>query len=159
VSGQPESAFVTPTFTLAGPGTVDVKIESGINNSWLGYDVALVNLDTAEAHNVGTEIGFYSGVEDGSRWTEGSTSSLMTLPRLPAGQYYLRVEPEGPPNGPKVSYRITVRRDVPDPTPYVIVLVLLLIRPLWVWFRKFSFEHARAQESDYATSVSSDDDE
>jgi hypothetical protein len=41
----------------------------------------------------------------------------------------------------------------------VIVLVLLLIRPLWVWFRKFSFEHARAQESDYATSVSSDDDE
>ncbi|BCS31794.1 hypothetical protein TBR22_A09980 [Luteitalea sp. TBR-22] len=158
VPGQPESSFVTPTFTLKSAGTVDVKILTSITNSWIGFDVALVNLDTGEAQNVDAEIGYYAGVEGGESWTEGSRSALMTLPRMPAGQYYLRVEPEGP-AGVTVPYTISVRRDVPDPTPYLLGIVLLLIRPLWIWFRKNIFEHKRDQESDYASSGSDDDDD
>lgn len=159
VPGQAESSFVTPTFTMKGPGTVDVRIAAGITNSWLGYDVALIDLDTGEARNVDAEISYYSGVEGGESWTEGSTSALMTLPRLPAGQYYLRVEPEGPPTSPSVPYTITVRRDVPDPTPYLLGIVLLMIRPIWVWFRMRAFELKRDAESDYASSGSDDDDD
>ena len=83
----------------------------------------------------------------------------MALPRLPAGQYYLRVEPEGPPNGPSVPYRILVRRDVPDYFPYLLALVLLTIRPVWIWFRKVGFEGRRNAESDYASSSDDDDDD
>jgi hypothetical protein len=78
---------------------------------------------------------------------------------MPAGQYYLRVEPEGPPNGPAVTYAIKVRHDVASMWPYLIAFVLLLIRPLWVWLRKVSFELAREQEGDYASSSGSDDDD
>ena len=72
-----------------------------LSNSWLGFDVALINLETGDAHNTDTEISYYHGVESGESWSEGNTKATMSLPRLPAGQYYLRVEPEGPPNGPQ----------------------------------------------------------
>ena len=157
--GAAESSFVTPTFTIGEPGTVEVDIEAPLTNSWLGYDLALVNLDTGDAYNVATEVSYYAGVEDGESWSEGSRSASRSFPTMPAGQYYLRVEPEGPPNGPAVTYAIKVRHDVASMWPYLIAFVLLLIRPLWVWFRKVSFELAREQEGDYASSSGSDDDD
>ena len=52
-----------------------------------------------------------------------------------------------------------LRRDVPDPFPYLLALVLLTPWPLWVWFRKAAFEARRNAESDYAPSSSDDDDD
>jgi DNA-directed RNA polymerase subunit RPC12/RpoP len=157
--GLPESSFVTEPFTLQSDGTVEVKVATSLSNSWLGFDLALINLDTGDAHNTDSEISFYSGVEGGERWSEGSTSATLSLPRLPAGQYYIRVEPEGPPNGPQVPYKIIVRRDVADPVPYLLALVLLTLPPIWVWFRKAGFEARRNAESDYAPSGANDDDD
>lgn len=156
--GAAESSFVTAPFTLVAPGTVDIDIDTRMVNTWLGYDLALINLDTGDAYNVDSEVSYYAGVEGGESWTEGSRSALKTLPRLPAGQYYLRVEPQGPVNGPKVPYSIRVRRDVPAVAPYLLALILLPLRPLWVWFRKVSFESRRDQEGDYGSSSDDDDD-
>jgi hypothetical protein len=155
--GVPESSFVTKPFQLTGDGTVDVQVTTGRNNAWLGFDVALINLETGEAHNTSTEVSYYAGVEGGESWSEGSTKATMALPRLPAGQYYLRVEPEGAPDGPNVPYRILVRRDVPKASPYLLALALLLVRPIWVWFRKVGFETRRNAESDYGSSSGDDD--
>lgn len=158
VPGAAESSFVTAPFTLKEPGTVTVDLNASVTNSWLGYDLALVNMTSGEAYNVDTEISYYAGVEGGERWTEGSTTASRSLRRVPAGEYYLRVEPEGPVNGPTVPYGIKVRRDVPSIGPYLLVLLLLPLRPLWVWFRKVGFEAKRDAEGDYGSS-SDDDDE
>ncbi len=157
--GVAESSFVTPTFTIGSPGTIDIDVDATLNNSWLAYDIALINLDSGEAWNVDTELSYYSGVEGGESWSEGSRSALKTLPRVPAGQYYLRVEPEGPQGGPRVPYTLRVRSDVPSIVPYVIAFVLLLIRPIWVWFRKASFEVRRDAEGDYGSSSDDEDDD
>jgi hypothetical protein len=155
--GAAESSFVTPPFRMKAPGTVDIRITTSLANSWLGFDLAMIDLASGEAYNVGTEVSYYAGVEDGESWAEGSTSSLTSLPRLPAGEYYLRVEPEGPANGPAVPYTITVRRDVPALWPYLVALLVLPLRPLWVWFRKVGFEASRDAEGDYGASDSSED--
>ena len=157
--GLPESSFVTEPFVLQDDGTVEVKIATALSNSWLGFDLALINLETGDAHNTDSEVSFYSGVEGGESWSEGNTSATLSLPRLPAGQYYMRVEPEGPPNGPQVPYKIVVRRDVADPFPYLLALAVLMLRPIWVWFKKAGFEARRNAESDYAPSSSGDDDD
>jgi DNA-directed RNA polymerase subunit RPC12/RpoP len=157
--GHADSSFVTPTFTLKAPGTLDLRIDTSLTNSWLGYDLALINMETGEAYNVGSEVSYYAGVEDGESWSEGSRSASKSFPTMPAGEYYLRVEPEGPPNGPRVPYTVRLRRDVPAIWPYLVALVLLAIRPLWVWLRKAGFELARDKEGDYGTTSSSGDDD
>ena len=83
----------------------------------------------------------------------------MILPSIPAGRYYLRVEPEHDGPGQAVNYTITVRRDVPRKTPFLLALIFLVIPPILAWFRAFAFEQARWKESDHAPTTDSDDDD
>jgi hypothetical protein len=154
-----EAAFVTAPFTLSDASTVEIGLGATLNNSWLGFDLALVNLETGDAFNVEDEISYYHGVEGGESWTEGSTTSSRLLRAVPAGQYYLRVEPEGPVNGPAVPFTIRVRRDVPSILPYALGLFLLSIPVLVSAIRYASFESRRMQESDYGSSGDSEDDD
>ena len=78
-------------------------------------------------------------------------SSRSVTSTVPAGTYYLRVEPEGPsPGVTPVNYSLKVRRDVPSPLFYLLAIVLLLVPPIFVSFRAASFEAKRWQESDYS---------
>ena len=74
--------------TLASDGTVDVEITTSLSNSWLGFDLALINLETGDAHNIDTEVSYYSGVEGGESWSEGSTTATMVA-AAPAGRAVL----------------------------------------------------------------------
>ncbi len=157
--GAAEASFVTPPFTIVKSGTVDISIEAHLQNSWVGYDIALIDLGSGTAYNVATEVSYYFGEDQGERWTEGSTRADRLLPKLPAGQYYLRVEPEGPVNGPVVPYTIRIRRDVPLMFPYVLAFLAITIRPVWVALRRLGFEVTRDAESDYGSSGDDDDDD
>jgi DNA-directed RNA polymerase subunit RPC12/RpoP len=154
-----EAAFVTAPFTLSEASTVEIGLGATVDNSWLGFDLALVNLETGDAFNVEEEVSYYHGVEGGESWTEGSTTSSKLLRAVPAGQYYLRVEPEGPVNGPAVPFTIRVRRDVPSLLPYALGLILLSIPVLFSVIRYASFEARRMQESDYGSSGGDSDDD
>ena len=123
--GAAEAAFVTAPFTLKAPGTIDIEIATRMVNSWLGYDIALIDLGTGDAYNVGRGGQLLRGRRGRRVVDRREHVALMTLPRMPAGQYYLRVEPEGPVNGPKVPYAIRVYRDVPAISPYLLALFLL----------------------------------
>src|SRR5690606_31015036 len=120
-----------------------------LSNAWLGFDMALIDEATGTAYNVAEEVSYYSGTDSDGPWTEGSRQGRVLLPRMPPGEYYLRVEPAGEPQTGDVTYTLTVRRDVPSLMPYVIAFVLLLIPPVVVAIRMASFEQRRMQESDY----------
>jgi hypothetical protein len=143
-----EAAFVSEPFAVTSPGTLQIDISAGVENSWLYLDLALINLDTGTALNVSRELGYYSGVEDGESWSEGSRTTSIRLPTVPAGQYYLRIDPESP---AATRYAISVRRDVPMVVPYGIVFLLLLVPPILMTIRPMNFEYKRWQESDYAS--------
>jgi Domain of unknown function (DUF4178) len=146
-----ESAFVTEPFALKEPGTVEIALRADdLQNAWLDFDLALINTDSGTAWNVARELSFYSGTDSDGSWTEGDREGRVLLPRVPAGQYYLRVEPEGETAGRTVSYAIGVRRDVPSLMPYGLALLLLFVPPVVVSWRRFSFEHRRMQESDHS---------
>ena len=104
----------------------------------------------ATAWNVAREVSFYSGADSDGPWTEDERERRLLLPRVAAGQYYLRVEPEGDTAGQPVGYTIQVRRDVPSLLPYGLALALLLVPPILLTSRAASFEHRRMQESDHA---------
>jgi hypothetical protein len=145
-----ESAFVTEPFTLREPGTVEFEIQTSVDNSWAYFDLALIDTLTGTALNVAREVSRYSGVDSDGTWSEGSPTARILIPRVPAGEYYLRVEPEGDPANPRIQYRLHVWRDVVSLWPYLIALLLLGVGPAWHLIRSASFENRRWQESDHA---------
>jgi hypothetical protein len=144
-----EAAFVTEPFTLREAGTIQFEIETSVNNSWAYFDLALIDTRTGTALNVAREVSRYSGVDGDGSWSEGSAGTSILIPRVPAGEYYLRVDPEGDQANPKIQYRLRVRRDVVSLWPYLIALFLLGVGPAWHLIRSASFENKRWQESDY----------
>ncbi len=144
-----EAAFVTEPFTLREPGTIQFEIETSVNNSWAYFDLALIDTRTGTALNVAREVSRYSGVDGDGSWSEGSAGASILIPRVPAGEYYLRVDPEGDQTNPKIQYRLRVRRDVVSLWPYLTALFLLGVGPAWHLMRSASFENRRWQESDH----------
>jgi hypothetical protein len=166
-AGQEES-FVTPTFELKGrSSTVELSIDTDLENDWAYFNLALINDNTGEAYDFGRQVSYYHGRDSDGNWSEGSRRDSVLIPSVPAGRYYLRVEPEMDDNTTAslrpgvrtVNYELGLRRDIPNNTFFWIAAVLLLVPPVFKLIGAGSFERARWAQSDYAASSSGDDDE
>jgi len=153
------SAFVTDAFTLDGrPSSVGVSLDTNLSNNWMFVNLALVNETTNVALDFGRELEYYFGVEDGESWSSGSRRGRVVVPNVPAGRYYLRVEPEGDTaTRTPIVYSIEVHRDTPVWLFYGVALGLLAVPPLFISWRHHAFERRRWYESDYGGD--DDDDE
>lgn len=164
-----EASFVTPVFTVDGrESNVKITVDSTILNHEMQVDFALINEETGKAYNTYTKVDFYSGTDSDGAWTEGDRRESVTIPSVPAGRYYLRVEPDADErleNGllaQPIRYLISVQRGTFGILWMLLAALLLPIPPLWVSIQSGSFETARWAESDISggsTSSSSDDDD
>jgi len=160
-----EASFVTPIFDVPGrTSNVEVKVTTNVENAWIFFNLALINDDTGEARDWGREISYYRGRDSDGNWSEGSTSDSTILPSVPAGRYYLRVEPEWSPDGSttmqvakNIQYSLMVRRDVTILWPYLVAVPLLLLPALFRTIQYWGFEQKRWQESDYSGGGGEDD--
>ncbi len=133
-----QGTFVTDTFELkGGPSVVEIDTRSS-SSTEAYFHYALIDSGTGHAYDFGREL------------SEGTDTAMLS--RVPAGQYYLRVEPEVQSAAPSQSYEVVVRRDVPVLTFYWIAAVLLLVPPALRTFRAGSFEQRRWQQSDFTSS-------
>ena len=143
-----EKALVTDFFEISGNASnVVIKSTANVNNSWIYLHLALID-EEGRAYDFGREISYYHGVDGGESWSEGDRSDEAILSAVPAGRYYLRIEPES--SSPTINYTIQVYRDVPQRSFFLIALGVLAIIPVLVWWRSRRFESARWAESDSA---------
>jgi hypothetical protein len=141
--------IVSPSFTLQNQAMLLVELHTTLSNHWLELPVSLVNEQTGQGFEFTKNIEFYSGVEDGESWSEGSRDSDAVLSRVPAGRYHLNFYPvtEAGPAAP--DFAVTV---VANPflwSNFFIVLLLLLVYPAWLYFRRSSHETERWSQSDF----------
>jgi Domain of unknown function (DUF4178) len=145
-----EVSFVTDDFELKGhTSNVEVITGTDLNNHWIYLNYALINEDTGQAFDFGREVSYYHGYDSDGAWTEGSRNDSVAVPSVPAGRYYLRVEPEGDPGYGVTYYTVTVKRDVPQYSFYGLGLLALLLPAVLLTWRSLSFEHMRWAESDH----------
>ncbi len=159
-----EPSFVTPVFKLDGHASgLEVSVHANVINNWAYFNLALINQDTGDAFDFGREVSYYNGSDSDGPWTEGGQDSTAYVPSVPAGRYYLRVEPEmdassgaliRASNGHvtrqnRMSYEITVKHDVPNYSWFWIAALLLLIPPIFHAIRAAGFEGKRWMQSDY----------
>ena len=154
-----EASFVTDVFPLKGrTSDLELTTAADVNNNWLYLNYALINQDTGQAYDFGREVSYYHGYDSDGSWTEGSHTDHVTIPSVPPGNYYLRVEPESDFGHGTISYSITAKRDVPQASFFGIALLALLVPSGLITWRSLNFEHLRWAESDYASAGSDDDD-
>jgi hypothetical protein len=171
-----EPSFVTKVFEIEGrTSNLELTINTNLINDWAYFNLALINETTGDAFDFGREVSYYTGSDSDGAWSEGGRSSSATIPHVPAGRYYLRVEPEmdgseTPPGKPSpaaaatkttqrprfiakpshnVYYEIVLKHDVAGYGWFWLAALLLLIPPIFVTIRAAAFETRRWQTSDY----------
>jgi uncharacterized protein DUF4178 len=145
-----ELSFVTEPFELKGrTSDIEVTTAANVDNSWIYVNYALINQDTGHAYDFGREVSYYHGVDSDGSWSEGSSNNHVIVPSVPAGNYYLRIEPESDPNHGTITYRVTLKRDVPQLSFIGLAVIALLIPAGFLTWRSMNFEHLRWAESEY----------
>jgi hypothetical protein len=151
-SSHEEPSFVTSTFVLQGhTSDVELTTTASLDNSWIYVNYALINQDTGHAYNFSREVSYYHGQDSDGAWTEGSNTNTVTVPSIPPGNYYLRIEPESEARLGEISYTVSLKRDVPQLSFFGFGLLALLIPAAFITWRAMNFEHLRWAESDYGT--------
>jgi hypothetical protein len=173
-----EPSFVTKPFEVTGrTSNAELTISTNLINNWAYFNLALINETTGDAFDFGREVSYYSGYDSDGSWSEGSQSSSATIPHVPPGRYYLRVEPEmegseqppakpatapapasSPSSGTRrlipvkantVYYEIVLKHDVPGFGWFLLAGFLLMIPPIFSTIRAATFETRRWATSDY----------
>lgn len=153
-----EPSFVTPIFPLKGrEANVEISVRTDVTNDWAYIGLALINDDTGIAYDSGKEISYYYGRDSDGSWSEGQKSGSVTIPPVPPGNYYLRVEPEMEKDGRAhtMNYDLTVKHGTPAFFWFLVGFAGLLIPPVFTSIRAFSFENRRWAESDYGPLIRS----
>ncbi|MBI3725848.1 DUF4178 domain-containing protein [bacterium] len=129
------------------PATLEITARAGVANSWAFCECALVDTKNEHAYPFGVEVSYYSGVDGGESWSEGSQSTEVDLGGIPNGDYVLQVERDDTFPGP---VEIRVVRDVPLVRYPCLSFLLITLFPIFVLFRSIRFESKRWAESDHA---------
>lgn len=147
--------LVSPSFALDHQAPLEVSLTTTLNNQWLELPVSLVNERTGQGFEFTKNIEFYSGVEGGESWREGSRDADAVLSRVPAGDYHLNFYPfsEAGPAAPDIA--VTVTADPPLWSNFLLVLLLILAFPAFQLWRSINYNSRRWSESDYAPKTDS----
>lgn len=147
----------TREFEITGkPRKLAVRNSTSLDNNWIGLNMLLVNKATGAAWPAERELSFYSGYDDGA-WTEGSRDDEVVFLNIPAGTYYLTIDPDMASDKPMaVRDRLEVLTAGAGWSNFVLVMIFLLAFPIFTAMRRAAFEGRRWAESDHAP-VSSDD--
>jgi hypothetical protein len=155
-----DTALVTPTFQLNGrPSAVRVDTSANVDNQWIFLGYTLINDETGDTYDFGREVSYYHGYDSGESWTEGSRTDEVTLPAIPAGRYFLRIEPDGERLSRPITYQVTVLRGATTSFWFLVALALLAIPPVMTSWHALSFENQRWQESGGSSSDAGDHDD
>ena len=88
-----KKTIIDSSFTF-GKANSNLKIEfsAPLVDSWLELSGSLINKETGEEFSFSKGLEYYSGVEDGSNWSEGSQDETTFLSGIPGGNYVLHID-------------------------------------------------------------------
>ncbi|UOQ67476.1 hypothetical protein [Hymenobacter volaticus] len=142
------NVIVTRSFEVQGPAALEFDVRSSLSNQWVEVPITLVNERTGVSYEFTKSLEYYSGVEDGESWSEGSRQDDATLAGIPSGRYHLNLYPTSD-FGTSLLVDLTVSQNTPLHSNAVLALLLLLLYPGIQYFRRYNFEQTRWLSSDY----------
>ncbi len=142
---------------------VRISLQADVRNGWVGLDGDLFNVDSGLVAPFYVEAGYWSGVEGGESWSEGSRTQDVHLSAVPAGNYAMHLAFDGQAPGPQpVAVTVRVEQGVRRIVPFLLALVAISLGPLLAIVARYRFEMARWRDSafnPYASNSEEGDDE
>ncbi len=143
--------FFTPPFELEARRNTSVELSLPLVNDWAFATVDLVHEESGEMRTYSTELSYYSGVEGGESWSEGSSTSTHVLSAGRAGRHVLRLEIQTPaPSTRTRTLAVNVAQNVFVFGQLGWVLLLLAVPGGLLAAVHYAFEGRRWSESDFA---------
>jgi hypothetical protein len=142
--------FFTPPFELSGRHNVEVRTSAPLQNNWVYLGVDLVDETEGQLKSFEMPLEYYSGVDDGERWSEGKHTRTMFLSAPKKGPHVLRVEAHWEAGKTPPPLTIRVREGVFRALYLVLALIAISIFPFFALIRQASFESRRWAESSYS---------
>jgi len=148
VEGGPANARIifTPPFELSGKN-VAIEGSASVDNSWLYAAGDLVKESTGALNSFELPIEYYSGVEDGERWSEGKQQRRAYISAPPQGTYVVRLEVQWPEGGTPPPLFMRVREGVFRWPYFIAALLLISVPAVFGLIRQASFEAERWKDS------------
>ncbi len=120
--------------------TIEIKIETNVDDSWTHLGVALFDITNVEVQ-AGEDIGveYYSGVDDGESWSEGSKSESIYWKIKNPGNYQIILTAFGG-DAPLDStfIEMEVLQNASQVWPFIIVGIFWLLIPIFLLIKKQS---------------------
>ena len=149
--------FFSEPFELAGRRNIRIIGESPVQNTWVYLEGDLINDDTGLVQSFPIDISYYSGVEDGESWSEGSTKDSADTSSVPGGRYVLRLEGQWEKWQQPATAAIKIEQNVSNGFNLLLLLIGLSIVPIIMGIYHFAFERRRWSQSMFGGSEDSDD--
>ncbi len=160
VTPRIESAKTTEPFVIKGNGPLVLQNSTSVENTWAGFHYTLVEPASGKVWRAEQQVEHYSGYEDGESWSEGSRTGDVMFAGVPAGTYQLQIEGETDQNARgSVGANLRLERGHASWLNWLLLQILLLLIPLWGWWRAKAFETKRWADSDHPRSSGDDDDD
>ncbi|HXX32458.1 MAG TPA: DUF4178 domain-containing protein [Myxococcaceae bacterium] len=144
--GERVHGYLSPDFDLAGKGALQVELSSDAAQTWAYAEGAVINETTGESAPFAVESSYYSGVDDGERWTEDNRTASASIGSPGPGPTLVRADLQWQPGHPPPGMRLRVRTESFSIWQFFGALALLswpLVYPL----RLAAFERARWENS------------
>jgi Domain of unknown function (DUF4178) len=151
--------YQSPEFEVKGRASnLIIEQSVNLNNNWLATDVSLVEKNTGLVLYAEREAGYYYGYDSEGSWTEDNSRQEIIFSKVPAGNYYLKVEADsdwGDGSKPPVTDYIKIYRDVPQWSNFWFLFAFLCIGPAIFYYLRYQFEVNRWADSDHPMTESS----
>jgi len=156
---EPNTFFSDTPIELRPRQPIEIFLSSGVNQSWVSVEGQLFNEETGDVQPFEVSNEFYSGIEGGESWSEGSRRTSTIVSALPAGKYTLRIEGQSGSSHPE-SITIAIEQGSFRILNFFLAFLALALFPLCVLLYHWNFDRRRWEDSEYSTysSGSSDDD-
>ncbi|GAB3637192.1 hypothetical protein GCM10027422_27820 [Hymenobacter arcticus] len=142
--------LVTNSFTLTEPTALEIELTiPSLSNRWVEVTASLVNEENGRGYEFTRSIEYYSGVEGGESWGEGSRSAGGVFSNVPAGRYHLNLYPSAEPTTEPAALQVTIEQNTELTTNFWLALLFVLAIPLLQWWRYSSFESNRWENSNF----------
>lgn len=143
--------LLSNTFQITNaPTALQFDLVSNVNNDWFGVTIELINHTTGDRFEVDKTVEFYSGVDEGESWSEGSKSESVFMSQVPAGTYHINLYPEwGSSIKENNSFEIWVYEDVAMWSNFWVTLLVGAALVIIHYLRFRIFESKRWMESNF----------
>jgi hypothetical protein len=154
--------FSEDKFELRGWRNVCVTVDCPNLQGGLGVEGDLVHDADGKMQPFAAWMGYWTGVDGGEAWTEGSTREAMFVTAQSKGTYSLRLEVE--PENPALPQTILVKveQGVTRMKTFLFALALLVSAPIGTALYHMWFEQQRWKNSSlgsFADAAGDDDDD